>query len=344
MLTDNETRAGPATIRDVAARAGVSHMTVSRVMNGDARVRPETRAAVQSAIRELRYTPNSVARALSKGVHHRLALLHRFPNLGTQGEFLVHLLAAARDHHVDLAVLRVSSALEDGAVVNELRDTNVRAVILAAPLAHDTELVSMLREQGIALVAVGAARAEMTIASVRIDDQAAAASATRHLIALGHRRIGFIKGDPAHASTMLRLNGYREALEEAKLPFDPGLIASGAYTYRSGLDAAEQLLGLPGRPSAIFASNDDMAAATMAVAHRQGLVVPSQLSVCGFDDTEIATTIWPALTTVRQPIQQITAAAIDLAVRQLAGDASAGAIQQVFEHSVVSRESDGPPA
>src|SRR3546814_761598 len=161
------------------------------------------------------------------------------------------------------------------------------------------------------VVVVASARPPGRVSSVGIDDFEAARAMTRHLLAMGHDRIGFIVGNPNQHASARRLEGYRAALEERGAKVDDALIAQGLFTYRSGLDAAEILLARDPPPTAIFASNDDMAAAAVAVAHRRGVDVPGDLSICGFDDTPFATTIWPALTTIHQPIADMSRAALD---------------------------------
>ena len=153
---------------------------------------------------------------------------------------------------------------------------------------------------------IGTKHEDDGIASVSIDDYEAAKAMTRHIIGLGHRRIGYIKGGAEHWSTCWRLAGFRDALLEAGIELENELIVAGDYSYRSGLRAADALLNLKPAPTAIFASNDDMAAATVATAHRYSIGVPKGLTVCGFDDTFLATTIWPELTTVRQPIADMS--------------------------------------
>ena len=137
---------------------------------------------------------------------------------------------------------------------------------------------------------------------------------TEHLIAMGHRRIGFIRGHESDREP--RYEGFQAAMTQAGLAIDPGLIQQGYFTYRSGLEAAEKLLSRKSPPTAIFASNDDMAAAAVSVAHRRGLDVPRDLSVVGFDDTPTATTVWPN-STVRQPIAAMAGSAIELLLRSI---------------------------
>jgi LacI family transcriptional regulator len=170
---------------------------------------------------------------------------------------------------------------------------------------------------------------------------------TRHLLTLGHRHIGFIKGHPNQTASSERQLGFEAALREADCNAHPPSLEQGFFSYRSGLDAAEKLLALRPRPTAIFASNDDMAAATVSVAHRRGLDVPRDLSVVGFDDTATATTVWPELTTIRQPISKMAEAALDLLIRKIRrrrdGEAQL-AVDRLVAHELVVRQSAAAPA
>jgi LacI family transcriptional regulator len=170
---------------------------------------------------------------------------------------------------------------------------------------------------------------------------------TRYLLTLGHRHIGFVKGHPNQTASGERLLGFEAALREADCKTEPPSIEQGFFSYRSGLDAAEKLLALRPRPTAIFASNDDMAAAVVSVAHRRGLDVPRDLSVVGFDDTATATTVWPELTTIRQPISKMAEAALDLLIRKIRkrrdGEAQPS-IDRLVAHELVMRQSATAPA
>ena len=332
-------------MRDVARHAGVSHMTVSRVVNGDQAVRPATRLRVEKAIKTLRFAPNQIARALTSAEQVRVALLHRFPNPGSLGEYLIHLLQASTRAHASLIIREITREEEDRSAVEELVEHGVRGVILPPPLGDDPALVAMLRAESMAIVTTGSTHRQNRLPNVAIDDRSAAVAMTEHLFRLGHRRIGFIKGRQTHASAALRLDGFRSALARAGVPAPEELIADGLYTYQSGLDAADRLLSLSKPPTAIFASNDDMAAATLAVAHSRGIDVPGQLAVCGFDDTPLATTIWPALTTIRQPVEALTHTAFQLLLQTISsGDAQPAEPPSIrLDHLLVRRQSDGPP-
>jgi LacI family transcriptional regulator len=334
-------------ISDVAARAGVSPMTVSRVLNGEANVRPETRERVEEAIKALHYTPSLAARTLAGGEEIRIGLLHSNPSFNYLSQLLVGSLDQASRLNVQLIVEKCDDEAEEQSAVDHLIRARLDGIVLTPPLSESLPVLEAIHERNIPVVAVATGRAPDWALSVSINDHAAAYEMTRHLASLGHRRIGFIKGNPRQTASEERLQGYKDALKDAGLPAAPELIAQGLFTYRSGLDAAEQLLELDDPPSAIFASNDDMAAATVAIAHRRGLDVPSDLTVCGFDDTALATTIWPELTTIRQPVFEMSRTAVDLLVKEIRArktqDETARKPHVQAEFELIRRQSDAAP-
>jgi len=177
--------------------------------------------------------------------------------------------------------------------------------------------------------------------TVRIDNRSAAATLTEFLIRLGHTRIGFITGSPRHSDSKERRTGYEQAMQRANLPVEPALIADGEFTFESGRRAAAQLLGLPQRPTAIVASNDEMAAGTLWTAQELGLSVPDDLSVTGFDDTPTALKTWPPLTVIRQPIAAMVQRGVELLIAG-SGSKPASPSDVVLEHVLVERASTGP--
>jgi LacI family transcriptional regulator len=307
---------GATTIYDVAKAAGVSSMTVSRVINGEKNVRDATREKVNEAIAALSYKPNPAARSLASADAVRVGLLYSNPSAAYLSEFLVGGLDQCAASNIQLVVEKCEPGRDEADVARHLLATGVDGIILPPPLCDAAAVLDVVIATGVPAVAVasGAPRAE--IAAVSIDDFEAARVMTAHLIAAGHRRIGFIIGHPNQTASAQRLEGHRAALTEAGIEHDPALIVQGYFTYRSGLDAAELLIAGP-RPTAIFASNDDMAAASVAVAHRHRLDVPRDLAVVGFDDTALATTIWPELTTIHQPIADMSRAAVDLLAEEI---------------------------
>jgi LacI family transcriptional regulator len=330
----------------VAAYVGFAPMTVSRVINGEKNVRPETREAVQAAIAKLKYSPNLAARTLAGAEQIRVGLLYSNPSAAYLSEFLVGSLEQARLSHVQLVVEKCDAKQHEEAVVRELLASGVDGVILPPPLCDSKRIHTVLMKAGALAIAVASASPRPGFLAVRIDDHAAAAAMTRHILSLGHRRIGFIQGNPDQTASAQRFAGYKTALAEAGIALDKSLVARGLFTYRSGLKAAEQLLSLPKPPTAIFASNDDMGAATVAVAHRHHLDVPADLTVCGFDDTDFSRSIWPELTTIRQPIADMSRAAMLLLVRKIRARRARRDEEckhVLLDFTLVRRDSDAAP-
>ncbi|MEC3950966.1 LacI family DNA-binding transcriptional regulator [Sphingobium sp. HWE2-09] len=340
-------RKKPPTIKEVAARAGVSVMTASRAVNGKALVSAKARRAVDQAVIDLGYIPNASARALAGSADRRVALLHGHTTTSAYlGELLLGALGEAPQRHLHLVVEQCAPGAFAQEIVDQVAHAHVAGVILPPPLCDWAELVDGLTARDIAIVAIAPDQDGADMLVVGTDDRHAAYDLTRHLIELGHQRIGFIEGNPRHRSSARRLQGYHDALESHGLAHDPQLIVPGDYSYRSGLDAAERLIALERRPTAIFACNDDMAAAAITVAHQRRINVPAEISICGFDDTPLASAIWPALTTIRQPIRDMSREAIGLlAMRFRQQDEGAdGAIGKVkLDYQLIRRQSDAVP-
>jgi LacI family transcriptional regulator len=335
-----------ATISDVARAAGVSTMTVSRVINGAANVKPTTLAAVDAAIASLNYAPNPAARSLAGARPVRIGLLYSNPSAAYLSEFLVGVLEQASFSHVQLLVEKCIAGSDEVRVARNLIADGIDGILLPPPLCDSQPVLELLTDHDMPFVVVASGQPAPGASAVGIDDFAAAHAMTSHLLSLGHVRVGFISGNPDQTVSACRQQGYEAALKERGIKADPELIAPSLFTYRSGLDAAERLFRLEDPPTAIFASNDDMAAATVAAAHSHGLAVPGDLTVCGFDDTAMATTIWPELTTVRQPIGEMSRAALDLLVRKVKSQRM-GTEQpsghQRLPFTLVRRQSDAPP-
>ena len=327
----------PATISDVAEAAGVSIKTVSRVFNEEPNVREETRQRVLQIVAELDYHPNIAARSLAGRKSFLIGLLYDNPCanyiLGLQSGSLDRLRG---DKWRLLVVPCEDSARMGGkSTVSMVRAAGVGGVILTSPICDNAEIVNGLLAARIPMVRIApsdSVGADTGAPSVGMDDRSAAAEITRHLIELGHRRIAIILGDPTHSSNNERWAGFRRAMDEAGLELDPSLIGRGLYTFESGLEAARPLLDRADRPTAIFAQNDDMAAGAIVAAGELGIAVPSELSVAGFDDSQIASTVWPRITTIRQPIRAMAQAATDALVKMLEGG------HRVPEHRVMPYE------
>jgi len=312
-------RSGRAvTIHDVARHAGVSPMTVSRVINAESNVREETRARVAASVAALRYSPNQAARRLASADATHIGILYSNPSAAYLSEFLLGSLEQSSLLGCQLVIEQCEGVESEREAIQRLAKGGVHGVILPAPLCDSPEALKGVEDAGLPAVLVASGRPAAGHCAVSINDFEASRAMTRHLLELGHRRIAFINGHPNQTASGQRFRGFIEGMTEAGLSVGTDQVAQGYFTYRSGLDAAEKLLDTY-RPTAIFASNDDMAAATVAVAHRKGLDVPGDLSVAGFDDTPLATTVWPELTTVRQPIADMAREAVRLLVEQIRG-------------------------
>jgi LacI family transcriptional regulator len=316
------------------------------VINGGNGVREETRIAVESAIREMNYAPNKAARSLAAVSEIRLTLLYANPSAAYLSELLLGALDAASRLDAHLLVERCETGVDQTRLINRLVSVGVDGFLLPPPLCDDSDLLALLRRLRARAILIGPGHAEAHHGAVMIDDYQAAYDMTKHILNLGHRRIGFIIGNPAQSVSALRLAGFRDAMANGGAAIEEALIRQGEFTYRSGMDAAIGLLGLVDRPTAIFASNDDMAAGCVAAAQRRRLEVPRDLTICGFDDTALASTIWPELTTIRQPIREMAETAIDLLVQDIRLDRQKQPRKPqhlTLDFAMVKRESDAPP-
>jgi LacI family transcriptional regulator len=303
-----------ANIKDVSQAAGVSIKTVSRVLNNERYVRPATRARVEEAMAALGFQPSQAARALAGGKSFQIALVCSNP-----GPYYLHgLIAGLRGRCAAEGVRLIVHAYEVEAdklgadVLTFFRKMGFDGAILTPPIVDNEPVLDELERAGTPYVRISPGVRPERSASVQIDNEGAARRMTERLIALGHRRIGFVVGHRSFAVSNQRLAGYLDALREAGIPLDLGLVQQGWFDFRSGQAAAEELLSLPEPPTAIFASSDDMAAGVLNVAHQRGIRVPDQLSIAGFDDTDLASLVWPTLTTMRQPIRAMAEKAAEL--------------------------------
>ncbi|ADG10486.1 LacI family DNA-binding transcriptional regulator [Caulobacter segnis] len=330
---------GP-TIIDVAAQAGVSPMTVSRVINDRPGVGPETRQAVNEAIRALGYTPNVAARSLVTSAELRIGVVYSNPSAAFMSDFLTGVFEEASIRGARLILLKGGEGGRppSAADLKALVASGIRGVILAPPLGESPVVLRALAKAGLPMAAVGAYGVKDAI-SVRIDDRRAAYEMTQALIQLGHRHLGFIVGNPNQAASAQRMAGFQDAVRET--PGATTIIAQGDFSFASGLAAAEELLDATPPPTAIFASNDDMAAAVVSVAHRRHLDVPRELTVVGFDDTPAAVTLWPPLTTVHQPVRKLAAEALGRLTAEIAKTTPDGqsGCEHVLDHEIVARQS-----
>lgn len=298
------------TIREVARRAGVSHQTVSRVLNGSPSVSPETRQRVEAAIAELGYRPNAIARSMARGETRTLACIA--PNLTdyTFASIVEGAEQRAREHGYFLVAAAAADPDAFAALVDKLAgQRRVDGLLVINP--YMDERYTLIPKK-FPLVFVGARTREQPISSVSLDDYQLARAATRHLIEIGCRRLATVTGPLREDCTNDRLDGFRDELQAAGLPFDPALVQAGDWSASSGRDALQRLAAANRLPDGIFAQNDRMALGVLRAARELGIAVPEQLAVIGVDDMPLASYFDPPLSTMRQDMPAIGRAAADL--------------------------------
>lgn len=304
----------PVTIRDVARRANVSPKTVSRVINGEQHVRAALRDHVMAVVEELEYRPNAFARGLSSSRSFLVGLFFDDPVSSYAADIQRGAMDRCRGYSHHLVIEAIEREQPDwlARLDGTLRELRLAGAVLTPPICDWTEALDLFERHDIPVVRLAPAHDPARTPQVRIDDRAAARLMTERLIALGHRDIAFIGGDPAHSAAIERRRGFLDAVGAAGINVPFRRLSQGDFSFKSGLSAAESILADADRPSAIFAANDEMALAVLAVAMRHGVAVPDGLSVVGFDDAPIARMASPQLTTMRQPNSGMGAAAIDL--------------------------------
>jgi LacI family transcriptional regulator len=337
-----------ANIFDVADRAGVSIKTVSRVLNTPDTVREVTRERVREAMEALDYEPSAAARELRSGRSRSIGMLFGDPSSGFQSRFHHAALRACDEAGYFLAAGLFDEDADDWdkQLSAFLARTRVESMILVPPLCDATSLHERLIERGVSFVLISPAREYTDAPSINMDDRKAAAEITEHLLALGHRRLGHISGAPGHIASVLRQEGFEAAISSCDgAETRSEWIRPGLFRFKDALDVADQMLSGPDRPTAIFAANDEMAAAVYFTANRLGLRVPEDLSVAGFDDVAIATTIWPPLTTIAQPYDAMTHAAVGELVAAKSSDSTpAQSASLTLDYRLRTRLSTAAPA
>jgi LacI family transcriptional regulator len=318
------------TIKHVAADAGVSLQTVSRVINNEPSVRPEMKIRVQASIDKLGYVPSIAAQRMSGSRSYLILavndrdrtiadwqarqgtdwvdqmLLGGMLKCAEHGYRMIVELVDTHSDHVERELLAAIAALQpDG-------------IILTPPHSDNAQIVNLLASQNIPFVRIGSEDMGTGI-PVSMDDEGSARQATRYLIECGHRRIGFIAGAPDYNLSGWRVEGWQAAMADAGLSTQ-GLLAEGDFSYASGQLASRHLLAQEDRPTAIIASNDQMALATLEVARELGLAVPGDLSLISFDNTPLVHFTRPPLTAVDQPIALTASKAVELIIAAQKGD------------------------
>ncbi|MDT8450507.1 MAG: LacI family DNA-binding transcriptional regulator [Wenzhouxiangellaceae bacterium] len=341
---------GHVTISDVAAEAGVSIKTVSRVINNEPNVRPATAERVREAIRQLDYLPDPSARGLAGQLSWMLGLIYDNPSPNYLFRAITGALQACNQAGYALSLQAPDANERDLAtmVLRFVAQSRVDGLLLIPPVGDVPAVLDALERIHLPYVRV-APLDERPGPGVCIDDRAAASRVVEHLIELGHERIGFVRGHPDHGASEARQDGYRLALMRHRILIDEQLEAEGRFDFESGLVAGQYLLQLDTPPTAIFAANDEMAAGVIQAARQLGWEIPAQLSVAGFDDTPVSRSLWPPLTTVHQPIRHMALRATELLIEEIGQrhrghEKPPGPRIQVFDAPLVVRATTAPPS
>ncbi|MDV3456167.1 LacI family DNA-binding transcriptional regulator [Sphingomonas sp. HF-S4] len=339
------------TMDDVAALAGVARATVSRVLSNHANVRAEVRERVMHVVAALDYRVNPQARGLASKISKTLVLVHcttpdAEPNSYYDSALELGALRAAAAGGFELSTLSLftDDPRRSDKLIELLASGRCAGAILTPPMSDDVALARRLVGLGYPAVCVAPGdEVRGLLAGVGLDEEAAGHEMGAHVVALGHRRLGYVLGIEGHRSAELRYAGFLRAVHDAGLPESAVTSSRGDFTFRAGVLCTQQLLDTAVRPSAIICANDDMAVGALFAAHRMNLAVPAELSIVGFDDAPISAHTWPPLTTVHQPVRRIAARAVDLLVEMLRHGMPAKAVFESVEHRLVLRESAAEP-
>jgi LacI family transcriptional regulator, galactose operon repressor len=295
------------TISDIARLSGVSKRTVSRVINNSPKVRKDTREKVQSIIDDLSFRPNVQARGLAARRSYFLGMIYDNPDALYIDEVQRGVLSVCREFGYELVVHPCdwnSDTLTSEAIAFVDR-SKLDGVIVLPPVSEDNDLAGALGKDDVHYVRLAAIALDTADHVVVSNERSAVAAMAEYLVALGHRRIGYVAGPEGRKSTRERLEGFCEALAKHGCTPSEEMIRRGAYTFDSGRECGQALLEISDPPTAIFASNDEMAAGVIYAAQDLGLRVPEDVSVAGFDDSALATKIRPSLTTIRRPVREM---------------------------------------
>ena len=340
-----------ATIDHVAKLAGVSMKTVSRVVNREPNVRESTRARVEEAIEKLNYRPNQSARNLASTRAHLIGLIYddpsayEIPSSGYVIRMQQGSLRACRGASYELLIHPCNYRKRnlDREIAELIEHARPAGIILAAPLSNMPKIVRAVEATQTPLIRISPGKPSPGETCIATNDRESCAEMTRYLASLGHERIAFITGHPSHKAVANRFAGYKDGLEQSGLRFSTRLVAGGDNSFGSGVDAARTLLLRKHRPTAIFAANDDMAVGVVRVADELGIRIPGELSVAGFDDIALARQVYPALTTIRQPLSAMAERAAELLIEGRGRPAPSGAGgEEVIPSSLKVRDSTGP--
>ncbi len=337
----NEPQDKNSTINDVARLSGVSKRTVSRVINKSPKVGKSTRDRIQKIIDDLGYSPNAQARGLASRRSYLLGMIYDNPDALYINDVQRGVLSICREFGYELVVhpcdMTSDSLISDA--VNFANRSKLDGVIVLPPVSENNDLAGALGKAGVNYVRLASIALDTAKHVVISNERSAAAAMAEYLVTLGHRRIGYIAGPQGMRSTRERLEGFCDALEIHGCKPDLDMIALGDYSFESGINCTRELLANENPPTAIFASNDEMAVGAINAAKDMGLDVPNDLSIAGFDDSILASRIMPSLTTIRRPVQEMARFATSKLISSIDGREEEAKTPIMLVPSLIERSS-----
>ena len=328
------------TIKDVSKDASVSIKTVSRVINNEANVAESTKKKVLLSVKKLGFKPNKSAQSLRSKKSYMLALLYDNPNKSYLADVQSGIFNACKSTGYNLVIQECdykSSELKND-IVQFVDDFRIDGLIITPPLSDMSDFLNHLDLSEIQYSVIAPSTMNTESLYVSSNDYEAAYTLTSEIIKHGHTDIGFIKGHPKHSASNLRFNGYLDAIKNHNIEVNENWIKQGNFSFKSGFDAGVEIFHSAAIPTAIFASNDSMAAGIMKSAQMKGLKIPEDISLAGFDDSPIAHQLWPALTTVKQPVEKMSSHAAKILMAKFDGLAEKNKSME-FKSELIFRES-----
>jgi len=327
-------------IKDIAKQAGVSVTTVSRVLNGEKYVKDDLKARVQKVIDELDYVPSHIARSLVRKKTNLIGVI--VPDLTSSfySTILSSIEETASQNNYNLLVCNIIEDTDkELKYLHVFKEMRVDGVIIMHEKLTD-EIRAYLNKLDIPIVFSSVRPADQKFISIIIDDYAAAMEATKYLLELGHSRIGFIGGDMRDVTSgQSRFLGYRDALSGSGISVSDAYIRFGDYKTMSGYKLTQELLACEPRPTAIFAVSDDMAVGAMNCIHDHKLKVPDDVSVIGFDGSQLTEWVRPQLSSMEQPIQEMGKVTVELLLNLISGEVETPMEDVILKHKLIARQS-----
>jgi LacI family transcriptional regulator len=335
---------GAVTLTQVAEQAGVSVMTASRALSGEGYVSDKTRERVLAAAGELGYSPNLSARVMRGGRTNVIGVLVTALNTSVVNMITTEITGLVRKAGMDLLIY---NAADSAGAANSngigMLKSMCDGLLLVMPRLTEAYTAALEKSQS-PVVLINYWRSDTHLPVVRADNYFSSRDAVRHLLDLGHRRIGFITGSAFSGQSPERQRGYTDALAEHGIAIDDKLIVPGTFSHQSGVEGALRLLKLPNRPTAIFAANDDTALGVLDAARSLNLSIPEDLSVIGFDDITAAANTHPALTTIRQPLASLAESAVQELLTRLGKTGQQHSAIELPSELVIRASTAAPPA